>query len=376
MAKTKIPEPVQRALWAAAAGRCEYRGCNDELIGDLMAGKQHRIYGFVAHIVADAADGPRGDSIRSPLLAKKIENLMLMCAKHHKLIDVDGLADHPEELLLAMKAEHEERVRIAASIDQNRASHVIRFGADIGKSEALVSTAEIFASMLPDHYPASFQTIDLEMIGCSYKDHEPAYWEVQQTNLQRKFADKVRGRIERQEIRHLSVFALGPQPLLIELGRQLGDITTARIHQRHREPQSWRWQPDQPAITFSVQTPDRLGMQVELKLALSGAVVDERITTVLGEDVSIWSITTERPHNDILRRPEDQAEFRRYLRSTLDAIKARHGEDTIINVFPALPNSAAIDVGRVWMPKADLPMKVYDQNRTHDAFIPALEIRC
>jgi hypothetical protein len=38
---------------------------------------------------------------------------------------------------------------------------------------------------------------------------------------------------------------------------------------------------------------------------------------------------------------------------------ARH-----IHLFPALPVSAAVEFGRVWMPKADLPFTVYEQCRT------------
>ena len=41
---------------------------------------------------------------------------------------------------------------------------------------------------------------------------------------------KYEARVERQEIRHLSVFALAPQPLLIELGRLLCDIVPAAVH--------------------------------------------------------------------------------------------------------------------------------------------------
>ena len=75
-----------------------------------------------------------------------------------------------------------------------------------------------------------------------------------------------------------------------------------------------------------------------------------------------------------MRRPEDLSEFKRHLRRLLDRIKATHGENTVINVFPALPNSAAVQVGRVWMPKADLPMRIYDQNRSVGGFISTLTI--
>lgn len=43
-------------------------------------------------------------------------------------------------------------------------------------------------------------------------------------------------------------------------------------------------------------------------------------------------------------------------------------------MFPALPVSAAIEVGRTWMPKADLPLVIYDENRARGGFEPRLMI--
>ncbi|SHM56745.1 hypothetical protein SAMN05444389_1148 [Paracoccus solventivorans] len=375
MAKTSIPAKIQLALWAKAGGRCEYRGCNIELIGDLIAGREDGKFGFVAHIVADSPEGPRGDPVRSLLLAQDITNLMLLCATHHKGVDVDYLADHPEEILLEMKAEHEDRISIVTGIAEERASHVIRFAADIGRNDALVSTRSIFAAMPPDRHPAQGRTIDIELVGCEYADHEAKYWEVQQDNLRRQFARKVKERIEQREINQISVFALAPQPLLIELGRLLGDIVPVSVHQRHREPSTWRWQPNQPAITFQTGEPAQPRYStVALKLALSATVNDDRIHAVLGDNVQIWSLTADNPHNDIMRRPEDLAEFKRRVRYLFDRIKAAHGEDAIINVFPALPNSTAVEVGRIWMSKADLPLRIWDQNRTVGGFVSTLTI--
>lgn len=375
MAKTHIPNKTQVALWAKAAGRCEYRGCNEDLIGDLIAGREDGKFGFIAHIVADSAEGPRGDVIRSPLLARDLSNLMLLCAKHHKGVDVDYLADHSDDVLLEMKEEHEGRIAIVTGMVQERAAHVLRFAADIGQRDALVSTRSIFMAMPPDRHPAEGRTIDIELIGSDYADHEASYWTVQQNNLQRVFARKVKERIEQKEIKQLSVFALAPQPLLIELGHLLGDIVPVAVHQRHREPATWRWQAEQPAITFQVgEYCGRPEATVALKLALSATVTDDRIRAVLGDDVAIWSLTTENPHNDIMRRPEDLVEFKRHLRRLLDRIKAIHGEKATINVFPAVPNSAAVEVGRVLMPKADLPLRIYDQNRSGGGFIPTLTI--
>jgi hypothetical protein len=42
-------------------------------------------------------------------------------------------------------------------------------------------------------------------------------------------------------------------------------------------------------------------------------------------------------------------------------------------VFPALPASLAVETGRVWMPKADPELRIYDQQRDK-GFVYALKI--
>ncbi len=368
--------PVTRmVLWARAAGRCQYAGCNKPLIGDLISGAEDANFGFVAHIVAELETGPRGDPVRSQLLSDDVNNLMLMCHVHHKLIDVDEVDAHSEERLLAMKAAHERRIDIVSAIGEDRASHVLRYAANIGDHKSPVTYDQISAAMLPHRYPADGRhTLDIELRGSAYSDQEAAYWTLQRENLDRQFKAKVRDRLDAGEIRHLSVFALAPQPLLIELGRHLCDITAIDVYQLHREPKGWGWPPDGSPMRLRVRQPTRVNGPPALVLALSATLADERITGVLGQDASLWAIEAEQPHNDIMKRPADLAEFRRLLRSTFDAIKATHGEHAVISVFPAVPVSAAVEIGRVWMSKADLPLMVYDQNRSLGGFVKTLEI--
>jgi hypothetical protein len=56
---------------------------------------------------------------------------------------------------------------------------------------------------------------------------------------------------------------------------------------------------------------------IALVLALSASVADERIFAALGADAAIWAIEADRLHNDIMKRSQDLAEFRRLLRLTL-----------------------------------------------------------
>lgn len=297
----------------------------------------------------------------------------MLCYEHHRLIDVEDEVGHPEDLLLAMKAAHEMRIEIQTSLTEDHQTHILTFGAPIGALEAPLSYQSVRMVVLPERYPAGGRAIHLDMKGCQYRDHEPAYWTFQRENLGRQFRDRIAGRIESGEIRHISVFGLAPQPLLIELGRLLCDICPADLHQLKREPKGWGWVPNGDPIAFRTSSSSSAAKVVALKLALSATVTDDRFHRVLGPDVPIWSITADQPNNDIIRRAEDLHTWRRLLRSTFDQISTECARDAEIHVFPAVPVSAAIETGRVWMPKADLPLVIYDENRTHGGFLRTID---
>lgn len=367
----KIPDRIKTILWTAAAGRCEYENCNAPLLGDLISGKAHLNKAYIAHIVAAEPEGPRGDPIRSPALAKKVENLMLMCDPHHRLIDREDIAGHPESRLLAMKAAHESRIEALTSLKQDRSSHVLLYAARIGEHDCPVNFEAAKAALMNQgRYSAETQPLALDVVGCPYQSNDPDYWTFQINALRSNFQSVVRDRINRGSISHLSVFALAPQPLLVELGRLLSDIRACDVYQLHREPPGWSWaKADGLDLRGSSSELAAHGGRVALKLALSATVLDDRIAAVLGEAVPIWSITAETPYNDVLQSPEDLSRLRAALRRTFDRIKAQYGESVEIHLFPAVPVSAAVEVGRVWMPRSDLPLVIYDNDRAHGGFI-------
>ena len=114
-------------LWAKAAGRCEYDGCNKLLYKDDLTSTENNS-AFVAHIVAASPDGPRGDVTQSTKLVDDIDNVMLLCNEHHRLIDHEGLAEHPVERLCWMKKKHEDRVRMVTEIDAAKVSVPVVYG--------------------------------------------------------------------------------------------------------------------------------------------------------------------------------------------------------------------------------------------------------
>jgi hypothetical protein len=68
------------------------------------------------------------------------------------------------------------------------------------------------------------------------------------------------------------------------------------------------------------------------------------------------------------------AAFRALVRTALDQIKAVHGQTEVLGVFPAMPVSLAVELGRVRLPKADMPWLLYDQVNARGGFIRALTI--
>jgi hypothetical protein len=371
MSVTSVPEKVKIRLWGKAAGRCQYEGCNKPLWLDPITQTEFN-NAYIAHIIADQKDGPRGDRILSPRLRADITNLMLLCDPHHRLIDKEDEAGHSVERLTRMKESHERRIEMLTSIGFERQSHVLLYGANIGQHAAAISFEKAKAAMVPDRYPAEARPIEISLINSSLVDRDPLYWQVEASQLESKMHSHLSPRLRDRSISHLSVFALAPQPLLMLLGHLLSDIPAAEVYQLHREPPDWRWQDGSPPNEFLVEEPKIINGPPAFVFALSATITDDRITAVI-PTANIWRVTVPCPHNDFLRSRDQATRFRMTVRGVLDRIKARHG-NTPIHVFPAVPVALAVDFGRVVMPKADPVLCIYDHNNTCGGFVHALDL--
>lgn len=373
MSITTIPEKVKLRIWGKAAGRCQYEGCNNPLWLDTLTQVEFNV-AYLAHIVADSPDGPRGHPVLSEQLKADLPNLMLLCDAHHRLIDKEDVAGHPVERLRAMKALHERRVETTTAIGPDKQSHVLLYGANIGLHSSPLSFRKAADAMIPDRYPADLHPLTLGIINSSFTDRDAAFWQLESSHLRNMIAEQVRPRLAQGSINHLSIFALAPQPLLMLLGFLLSDIPAAEVYQLHREPADWRWQDHPDGFRFVVEEPEQISGPPALVLSLSATIADERIRAVLN-DATIWRVTTPVPNNDFLKSKQQAHDFRMQLRVLMDRIKLRHGERAEIHVFPAMPVALAVDLGRIIMPKADLALQIYDENNAVGGFAHALQLK-
>jgi hypothetical protein len=361
MSVSNIPEKVKIRLWGKAAGRCEYEGCNKPLWLDSVTKAEFNA-AYIAHIIADQPNGPRGDSEKSDKLKRNISNMMLLCDEHHRLIDKEDIQGHPVVRLREMKRKHETRIEMLTSISEDKQSHIILYGANIGRQNAPLSYKKASLAIIPERYPAEGYAIELSLKNSAFQDHEDKYWNFEIEHLRRQYESKIAPLLASGNIQHISIFAIAPQPLLMEFGRLLSDIPTADVYQLHREPQNWKWQKHSHDISYYIIEPDNFNGTPVLNLSLSATINTDRISKVMNEHYSLWKMTIDCPNNDFMKSQLQLELFRIEFRKLLNQIKTKHGESAIIHLFPAVPVSVAIEIGRVWMPKADLPIKIYDQN--------------
>jgi hypothetical protein len=369
----QISDHVSNELWGRAAGRCQFRGCNQALWKSPVTQERLNI-GERAHIYSFSERGPRGNKGLKAAALNQFENLLLVCQACHTTIDreKDG-GRYTVELIQSWKQAHQDRVELVTGIDRGMRSHVLHYGANIGKHSAPLAESLTLGALFPHRYPAE-RPACLSMINSAWEDRSADFWRIEEGNLLAQYEKQVRPRLAMGEVAHVSVFGLAPQPLLILLGTQLTDIVAVDVYPLLREPQGWGFAEKGEQLSFRTTKPPETKGAAALVVGTSATVTQDRITSVLGPDAAIWELTLPDPHNDALRTREQLGSFRRELRSLLNKIKAAHGQSSALHIFPATSVAGAIELGRVRMPKADMPWQLYDQVNARGGFVPALRI--
>lgn len=368
-----ITREAERELWARAAGRCQFAGCNRLLYRSPVTQEVVNI-SEKAHIYAFSKAGPRGREAfrRGDKQLNDVGNLLLACHDCHRKVDTNP-DRYPADLLMEWKHGHEKRVLIVTGIDPTKKSHVVLYGANIGDETSNLQPSDANAALFPERYPAEEHPTRLSM-SWEGKDRQLTYWDIEAANLHASFDRQIRPLIDRGDPCHFSLFALAPIPLLVLLGALLTDKTPVDVYQLHREPPAWKWLNGPSNFAFHVRRPTTPAQNPVLVISLSDTIAHSRITSVLGPHVSIWELTIDAPHNDFLKSREQLSLFRQVIRSLMVDIGKAHGKSTELSIFPAMPIACAVELGRTRMPKADMPFTVFDQNNERGGFIRALTI--
>jgi hypothetical protein len=374
----RASDPVVLELWTKAAGRCEFHGCNEYLLEDKLTTNKAKL-ADIAHIVARSRSGPRGDDPMPLSERNHIENLMLACTTHHRMIDNKRLvAQYPKTLLMQYKADHEARIRHLTEMKPEHETVVLRVLGNIRGDSVSVSHDEVRTAVLgAKRYPRYLQsdnTIEIDLQGLT-QTVNAEYWTAAKASVDDTVTRLISPNIG-NSIKHLSVFALARIPILVYLGNAIGDKVITDFYQRHRdEPIGWSWRQGDP-INFEAQRIQNGTDKkcVALVLSLSGKIARESRPSHIDGQYHLYEIAPvgAEPGRSIFNTRESLAAFQRTYQSALRAIEAEHGLKGDLHLFTAIPAPVAVICGRELMKDVSPRLHVYD--RMEDGYELALTI--
>lgn len=368
-----IPEATKILLAVNSGGRCEFRGCNRYLFEHPLT-LQGGNFSEHAHIVAFSELGPRGADGKRPDEINTPDNLVLLCAACHKLID-DRPEDYPRVVVEAFKGQHEERIRHVTGLGPDVQTSVVQLKARIAGSAVDIPAPHIYEAVSP-RYPVDRRghIIDLSAYGDEDRDE---YYRLASQEIQRQIARIYDPGMDVEMTRHISLFALAPIPLLTFLGSCLSNKIAVEFYQRHRTgDQPWKWKADGDPARYELQKL-RSGTdhtQVALILSLSGTVNEKSLPADVDGRFSIYEIVLagQTPNVDFLRQRRDLEEFRMTYRHFLSSLMKDHPNIKEMKVFPAVPAPVAIVCGHDLLPKVHPALSVYDYDKRSGGFIQGL----
>lgn len=369
ISRSHIKDSVVLRLWGMSAGRCEI--CNKLLYLDSYFGDDAN-FAEKAHIHAVGATGPRHRDDMTQDEINRIDNLMLLCEEHHHLIDTKP-ENYPGDYLVHQKAAHEDRIRKLTEIRDYDSCKMVTFFSNIDDVTMFTAENMLRRAVVKDSlYPK--QDVPISLNEGSPTKYVPSKEII--AYQAKVLEDQVRinlGNLKKEDA--IAVFALAPHPLLIKLGTLLSDQLNVHVFQCHRETEKWAWPEDNSSVDFLFhQTMDNSNSEIALVIDISAEIVDERITAVLGEECSVYHLTIDEPNRLLVKNKRIQDAFVRSFRTAMETIKNDNRGCNKVHLFPAMPQSLAIRAGMDFMPKADLPMLIYEHVNTEIGFIDTITI--
>lgn len=356
-----VPKLVQLTLFVRAGGRCEFDGHNKYLLEHELTLTDGN-FAEMAHIVAFKEDGPRGNEAR-PADINDVSNLLLLCPECHKLVD-----DHPEKYtrlaLQGYKKAHEDRIRHVTSLGPNRRTAVLVLKALINGQLVSVPPDQITEAVSP-RYPSTKEAFAIDLTNLPNADG--AFYESGCAAIKDCVSQLFRKNGEADKAGHVSVFAIGPMPLLICLGRELTNKVASDLYQRHRDTESWVWKTDGVPVSYSFVAPKtvKANSRVALVLSLSGPIQLAQLPIAVRRDAAVYQITLKDQVSatTFLRRKQDLDAFRLIYQEAVATILKNHPALEAIDLFPAVPAPVAVLCGRELLPKVHPNLRVYDYDK-------------
>ncbi|QMV12499.1 SAVED domain-containing protein [Streptomyces lincolnensis] len=390
--RPNLKEIEKRRVWVRSGGRCAI--CNRDLLDGNLTDEPVSL-GELAHIVGQqqSAASPRGLTKYPKEQRDLADNIILACGQCHAEIDdpitLDMFTVHK---LVETKRNHEERIKHVTGLGADRRTVVLRMigqlrGSPLELAQRTAAEAVIASSDRFPYFKLSYDRhgleIDLRQLPGEYADAKDVnsaptaeYYDFAKAMIDEVVDNKLNEGLRKGYVEHVSVFAYARLPLLVYLGRKLGDGYGIDFYQRQQTTDSWIWPNLNPPVEFDIALPPVAnGTEAILLASISGTVHETEIPQHLKHyPVFHMHPMNQTPSGGIIDSSDTLENLRMTYRRFFGELERRHKNIVRLHLFGALPISAAITLGRVRDPVIQPSIVTYDLV-DHGSYEQAIEIR-
>jgi hypothetical protein len=329
-------------LWARAAGMCSHPDCKERLVLE-GSDKDAVPIGEAAHIVARARSGPRGDVKWGAARRHSYDNLILLCANHHTIIDRKP-GDYSVEQIRRWKAEHEAWVHVTTAHARQPLPWTAIFQEDSGRR---IDVAEATAALGAGNHVADTLALRADIP----RDGWGAAGAAQARAIESLLAATPPERCR------FAIFSLGRIPLAVQLGYLLGDRARVTLHQYDRDRGTWQWAGDGVSRGLELrESPRRRSARsiATIRVSLSAGVSRSEVAAGAMD----LEIAAKPPSVRWLRSASQLTELSRTYERVLARI--REGGCERVHLYYAGPAAGAIAFGRAYNPRMNPPLDLFE----------------
>ncbi len=342
-----ISAPTANTVFLLSHGRCMFKGCSERLFNDLLTGKKGN-YGYLAHIIASSPDGPRGCDELSHTLSDDPSNIMLLCDKHHRLIDKIAEREYNVGVLRQMKHDFEEAVNKYLDLLRypNANSFFVFFKVN-NQSHSQPTLQEVAACHSTcgwQHNGSPYTVMCNDTIS---DDKTTFFWkELAPQYISRAYAGIMQTAGDTPGL----LFTIGPMAILIGLGAKIGNKFKLLPALRNRITEKWEValesQPKDFIQTDFLEYSPGKHSDIILYIALTADPLEGYSEKAIDTNIKLSrvKVSITKQGNTVISNPKDGLQLQDIIMTLLHKFKNDKFEH--VHIICCASNAACVYIGR------------------------------
>lgn len=340
---------TKRKVLQNSHGRCMFEGCGLNLHLDGLTGYEGN-FGYLAHNVASSEYAARGGKVISELLSDAPQNIILLCDKHHRLVDKVAAADYTATRLSAMRRDFQRTADHlldglsyeplpAYAILWPVGGHVVASPTNLQISQALSSI-----NARPKG-PINTLSDNNELLMTMEANKGWALL----PNMIDSVATSILQQTHNKQHR-AALFAFGMMPALIGLGAKLGNKAQITPMLRFRDSGTWTWPLNKPkGKVINIKIEDSL-VQSDKEIAITLSLTarpNHFDIFITNSDLKEISVTPSDGvfGNGCIGHPEDGKQFMDEIHKLLHQLVTEYGIQKI-HLLSCASNAVCVFFGK------------------------------